>query len=212
VSEMMDMSCKDFIDALASSAPVPGGGSGVGFGGAMGMALCNMVGSLTIGKPRYADVEEELQALMAEGLEIQQNLLEVMDRDAIAFTPLAKAYSLPSGTEAEKAHKKRVLTNESKLACHVPLEAARWAVRGLEIQKRMAQIGSRLVISDVGCGAAFLHAALIASRLNVIININVMNDQFFAETARAEANGLFIRGQQLAAEILALVEERLSNN
>lgn len=177
----------------------------------MGMALCNMVGVLTIGKPKYADVEEEIKALVMEGTEIQQNLVEVMDRDAISFTPLAKAYSLPSTTEAEKAHKKRVLTNEAKLACHVPLEAARWAVRGLEIQKRMAQIGSRMVISDVGCGAAFLNSALISSRLNVIININVMQDHFFAETARAEVNSLYIRGQQLSAEILAIVEDKLHN-
>ena len=80
MSELTQMSCQDFIEALSSSAPVPGGGSGAGFGGAMGMALCNMVGVLTIGKPKYADVEEEIKALVMEGTEIQQNLVEVMDQ------------------------------------------------------------------------------------------------------------------------------------
>lgn len=207
--KMVDKSCREFLDALASPAPTPGGGGGVGMGGAMGIALSNMVCNLTIGKKKYADVEEELKALLEEGLELQECLLSVVASDAEVFQPLSEAYALPTVTEEEKLYKKTVLSDRSKTACSVPLQGARWAVRGLEIANRVGEIGSKLVISDAACAAALLLASLTSARFNVLINLGAIADEAYATSARAEIQELMQKGEQLAAQTIETVEARM---
>ncbi|MDD4571318.1 MAG: cyclodeaminase/cyclohydrolase family protein [Clostridia bacterium] len=207
--KMMDKSCLEFLDALASSSPTPGGGGGVGMGGAMAMALTNMVCNLTIGKKKYAEVEKEIKALLKEGLELQEKLLSVVAADAEVFQPLSEAYALPNATDEEKAYKKAVLSERSKVACSVPLQGARWAVRGLEITKRVGEIGSKLVISDAGCGAAFMLAALTSARFNVMINLGAITDEAYVASAHTEINELLHKGEKLAAETVEIVENRM---
>lgn len=209
MTKMVEKSCREFLDALASPAPTPGGGGGVGLGGAMGMALANMVCNLTVGKKKYADVEEEIKALLAEGLELQEKLLSVVHADAEVFYPLSEAYGLPTATDEEKAHKKQVLSERSQTACSVPLEGARWAVRALEITKRVGEIGSKLVISDAACSAAFLLAALTSARFNVLINLGAIADVAYVTSARTEIEELLHKGEKLAAETIKIVEERM---
>ncbi len=206
---IIEMRCQDFVEALASSAPTPGGGGGVGMGGAMAMALCNMVCNLTIGKKKYADVEDEIKELLAKGTDIQNQLLAKVDEDAAVFEPLSKAYGLPKETDEEKAYKAQVLDRESKKACQVPLAAARLALDGMKIQRRVAEIGSKLVLSDVGCGGAMMLAALQCARLNVMINLGGIGDERYVATAAAEINDLVEQGKDLAAEIAEMVEARL---
>ena len=93
--KLVNLSCVDFVEAMSSSAPVQGGGGAVGMGGAMGIALVNMVLRLTIGKKKYAAYEEELKELLAKGEKLQADILAIVDGDAAAFEPLSKAYSLP---------------------------------------------------------------------------------------------------------------------
>ena len=109
--DFTENSCKDFIDVLASSAPIPGGG------GAIGVALGNMVGSLTVGKKRYADVEEDIIRCKKEADEITKRLLELVAKDAEVFEPLSKAYSLPKSTPEELAKKEEVMAVVLKDAC-----------------------------------------------------------------------------------------------
>ena len=101
----INKSCKDFTEVLASKAPVPGGGGASALVGALGMALGNMVGALTVGKKKYAAVEEEIKALMAQAETLQTELLSLVEKDAEVFAPLAAAYSMPKETEEEKAEK-----------------------------------------------------------------------------------------------------------
>ena len=95
--------CEDFIEVLASKAAVPGGGGASALAGAIGIALGNMVGSLTVGKKTYADVEEEIIECKKQADEIAKEFLELMDKDAEAFEPLSKAYGLPKSTPEEIA-------------------------------------------------------------------------------------------------------------
>ena len=97
--------CTEFVEVLASKAPVPGGGGASALVGAVGTALENMVGSLTVGKKKYADVEEEMKELMAKATTLQDELLHLIERDAEVFEPLSKAYGMPRETEEEKAEK-----------------------------------------------------------------------------------------------------------
>lgn len=204
----MDMtanSCDYFLDVLASNAPTPGGGGAAALGGAIGMALSNMVGNLTVGKKKYAAVEDEVKALVEEGSRIIERLKELVDEDAEAFAPLAKAYALPKNTPEEAAYKEKTLEEYSKVALSVPLEIMRQAYRGIKIHERMGEIGSLLAISDVGCGVVFLKAALQSAYLNVLINMGAIKDQAFLDEVNKEMTQLLEDGCIIADKTLELV-------
>jgi len=207
---MLDKSCKDFNDVLASKAPVPGGGGAAAMGGAIGMALSNMVGNLTIGKKKYADVEEEVKDLVAKGSVIIQKLETLVDKDAEVFEPLSKAYGLPKNTPEEKAYKEKTMEDCCKTACSVPMEIMRNAYAGIKLHERMGQIGTMIAISDVGCGVAFMKAALVSGSLNVIINLNTIKDQDFVNKTREEMNTLLKDGTRIADETFELVVSKLT--
>lgn len=207
---MMDKNCKEFVEALASKAPVPGGGGAAAYGGAVGMALSTMVGNYTVGKKKYADVEDEVKELMAQGEKIQSELLALVEKDAEVFEPLSKAYGLPTETEEQKKIKAETLEKESINACSVPMEIMRKAYEGIKVHKRMGEIGSTLVISDVGCGVVFLKSALIAGKLNVVINLKTIKNEEFVSKAREEMDRLVAEGCKMADETLEAVIEKIS--
>lgn len=202
---MSEKSCDHFLDALASKAPVPGGGGAAAMGGAIGMALSNMVGNLTVGKKKYADVEDEVKDLLEKGYKIIDELKVLVDKDAEVFEPLSKAYSLPKDTPEQAEHKAKVMEECSITACSVPLEIMRKSYEGIKIHERMGQIGSKIAISDVGCGVAFLKASLINGYLNVIINLNAIKNQEYVEKTSKEMNHLLEDGTKIADETLELV-------
>ncbi len=206
---MAEKSSAYFLDVLASKAPVPGGGGAAAMGGAIGMALSNMVGNLTVGKKKYADVEDEVKELLEKGSAIIEELKALVDKDAEVFEPLSKAYGLPKDTPEQVAHKQKVMEECSIEACSVPLEIIRKSYEGIRIHERMGQIGSKLAISDVGCGVVFLKAALISGQLNVLINLGAIKDEKFVSAANEEMNRLVEEGSKIADDTLALVIEKL---
>ncbi len=206
---MAEKSSAYFLDVLASKAPVPGGGGAAAMGGAIGMALSNMVGNLTVGKKKFADVEDEVKELLEKGTTIIEELKALVDKDAEVFEPLSKAYGLPKDTPEQVAHKQKVLEECSIEACSVPLEIIRKSYDGIRIHERMGQIGTKLAISDVGCGVVFLKAALISGQLNVLINLGAIKDVKFVAEANEEMNRLVEEGSKIADDTLALVIEKL---
>lgn len=207
---MAEKSCSHFLEVLASKAPVPGGGGAAAMGGAIGMALSNMVGNLTVGKKKFADVEDEVKILLEQGSQIIEDLKVLVDRDAEVFEPLSKAYGLPKDTPEQAEHKAKVMEECSKEACSVPMEIMRKSFAGIKIHERMGQIGTRLAISDVGCGVVFLKAALISGQLNVLINLGSIKDEKFVEETKQEMDRLLKEGSSIADETLALVIEKVS--
>ncbi len=206
---MAEKNCSYFLDALASKAPVPGGGGAAAMGGAIGMALSNMVGNLTVGKKKFAEVEDEIRTLLEQGSQIIEAMKALVDKDAEVFEPLSKAYGLPRETTEQTAHKEKVMEECSIEACSVPLEIMRKAYAGIRIHQRMGQIGTKLAISDVGCGVVFLKAALISGRLNIMINLGAIKNIKFIEETTTEMNRLLLEGSKIADETLALVIEKL---
>lgn len=206
---MLDKTCSAFIEVLASKAPVPGGGGAAAMGGAIGMALSNMVGNLTVGKKKYADVEGEVKELIAKGDAVIVKLKRLVDQDAEVFEPLSKAYGLPKNTPEEAKFKEETMENCCKTACGVPMDIMRTAFDGIKIHARMGEIGTMIAISDVGCGVVFLKSALIAGSLNVIINLNTIKDQAFVSATRKEMEDLLATGSKMADETLALVLSKL---
>ncbi|MBS3970002.1 MAG: cyclodeaminase/cyclohydrolase family protein [Clostridia bacterium] len=206
---MLEKSCNQFLEELASKAPVPGGGGAAAYGGAIGMALSNMVGNLTVGKKKYADVEDEVKDLIEKGSKVIEELKVLVDKDAEVFEPLSKAYGLPKDTPEQAKIKEETLENCSKEACSVPMEIMRKAYEGIKIHERMGQIGTMIAISDVGCGVVFLKAALISGSLNVIINLNSIKDQEYVQATTEEMNQLLTGGSGIADETLELVINKI---
>jgi formiminotetrahydrofolate cyclodeaminase len=205
-----DKSCKDFTIELASKASVPGGGGASALCGALGTALGNMVGSLTVGKKKYADVEPEIKATMEKAEKVWRELLDLIQRDADVFEPLSKAYGLPKETEEEKAHKAEVMEKCLKEACSVPMDIMVKCCEAIELQKVFADKGSTLAISDAGVGVAFCKAALLGASLNVFINTKAMTDRPYAESLNAKANDMIAKYTVMADEIFNGVFSRLT--
>ncbi len=206
---MLDSSCSAFIEVLASKAPVPGGGGAAAMGGAIGMALSNMVGNLTVGKKKYADVEGEVKDLIAKGDAVILKLKKLVDQDAEVFEPLSKVYGLPKNTPEEIKFKEETMEKCCKEACGVPMDIMRAAFEGIKIHARMGEIGTMIAISDVGCGVVFMKSALIAGSLNVIINLNTIKDQGFVASTRKEMDEIIAAGSKMAEDTLALVISKL---
>ena len=182
--------CTEFVEVLASKAPVPGGGGASALVGAVGTALGNMVGSLTVGKKKYADVEDEMYELKAKCDQLQKDFLRLIERDAEVFEPLSKAYGMPKETEEEKAEKARVMEIVLKDACSVPMEIMEKCCEAIELIVEFGAKGSKLAISDAGVGAAFCKAALQGASLNVYINTKSMANREYAEELNKKADAM----------------------
>lgn len=202
-------SCESFVTELASKAPVPGGGGASALVGAVGCALGNMVGSLTVGKKKYAEVEAEMYELMEKAEKVWRELLGLIQKDADVFEPLSKAYGLPKETEEEKAEKERIMSECLRDACSVPMDIIRKCCEAIDIIKDFAAKGSKLAISDAGVGVAFCKAALMGASLNVFINTKAMTDRKYAEELNSEADKMLSKYTALADEIYESVADRL---
>ncbi len=194
-------SCEDFVTVLASKAPVPGGGGASALVGAIGAALGNMVASLTVGKKKYADVEEHMYWLKEKTDKLQEELLKLVGRDAEVFEPLSRAYGMPKDTEAEKAEKDRVMEAALRDACSVPMEIMHRCCEAIDLHREFAEKGSALAVSDAGVGVAFCKAALQGASLNVFINTKAMKDKAYADKINREARSLLAKYEKIADEI-----------
>lgn len=172
-----EMQCSSFIEQLASGAPVPGGGGAAALVAAVGTALGNMVGSLTLGKKKYAEVQDEIMLLKKQCDELQDNFLALIDADAEAFSPLANAYGLPKESDEQAEYKARVMEDALDIAASVPVKIVDTCCDALDLMQRMGQIGTAMAISDVACGAVMLKASLEAAAVNVYINTRLMRDR-----------------------------------
>ena len=200
----MDMtmeSCRKFVEVLASNAPAPGGGGAAALVGAIGTALGNMVGSLTVGKKKYAAVEEEIIALQAKCDQLQKDLLDQVEADEVNFLPLAKAYGIPK----DDPNRDKIMEEATIIACSTPMKIMELCCEAIDAIAVFAEKGSRLAVSDAGCGAVCCKAALQAASLNVFINTKSLKNREVAEQMNAKANGMLDKYCALADEIFTAV-------
>lgn len=202
----MEKNIDKFLEALASSAPTPGGGGAAALCGALGIALGNMVGSLTLGKKKYADVQEDIAELNAKAEALRDGFVALVDADAEAFAPLSRAYSIPKDDPARDEIMEPALLK----AAEAPLEIMRKCAEALELISGYAAKGSALAISDAGCAAALCGAAMESAALNVKINTKSMKNRAVADNINAEMNELLQKYFVLSQEIYNDVSGRLS--
>ena len=191
---MLEKKTTEFLEVLSSAEPVPGGGGASAAVGAFASALGMMVANLTVGKKKYADVEEEIQSVRSQLKVLQDKLIDLTDKDAEAFAPLSAAYGLPKDTEEQKAAKARIMEGALYDASVVPIEIMETVLEVMRLLKILGEKGSRIAVSDVGVGVLFAQAALEGASLNVFINTKLMKDRGRAEKLNQKTESMIAEG------------------
>ena len=204
-----EMVTEEFLAELSSKKPTPGGGGAAALGGAAGVSLGQMVINLTLGKKKYADVEEEMKELLEQLETLKAEFLHLADEDARVFAPLAAAYGLPGTTDEEKKRKAEVLEGHLLTASLVPLHVMEDAQKALVIMDILAEKGSRMAVSEVGVGVQFIRTALTGAVMNVWINTKSMKDREKAEELNPQADEMMRSGTAAADAVYQKVENAL---
>lgn len=206
-----DMRIQEFTEALSSRQPTPGGGGASAIAGAFGCALGLMVGNLTVGKKKYAEVEEDVERAMNRLKEMRGRLLILADEDARVFAPLAAAYGLPSTTAEEQKYKSEVMERCLLDATSIPLEIMGQGVRAMELMEELEQKGSVMAVSDVGVAVQFLRTAITGAIMNVYINTKSMKNREAASHFNKQAVRLMEQGLERADRVYGNILKRLEN-
>jgi len=199
-----------FLDELASEAPTPGGGGAAAIHGATGAALVSMVINLTVGKPKYAEVEAELKDVLIRSEALRAQLTDAIDDDVKAFDAVMGAYGLPRGTDEEKAARVETIQAALKVATDVPLEAVRLCRDVIDLAAITADKGNLNVISDAGVAVQSAYAGLLSAALNVRVNAKSIKDRAFADARLAELETLLGEAETLTKKTYDVVKNKVS--
>jgi formiminotetrahydrofolate cyclodeaminase len=200
---------QQFLDALASKASTPGGGSAAAISGAMGAALVSMVCNLTIGKKNYEDVSADLTTVLAKAEGLRQRLTESVNDDIRVFNRVMAAYGLPKETDEQKAARSTELQAALQEATDVPLSCARLCYEVIELSQVAAEKGNKNVISDAGVAVLAAQAGLRSAALNVYINAGSIKDRAFVSSRIAELEILLDTAGEKTEICYALVKSKL---
>lgn len=199
--KLVEMKVNEFVDLMASDEPAPGGGSAAALEGALGAALTAMVCALTVGKKKYADVQELAIESQKKGNELKAQFVDVIDRDTEAFNAVSAVFAMPKDTDEEKAARKAAMQEALKGCTKTPLEVMEVTYQTLLIIKEMLGGYNTSAASDFGCAALSLKAGIQGAWLNVLINIGGVNDQAFVSEARGKGEAILAKALPLADEI-----------
>ena len=199
---LTELTLNRFIDVTAGSDPVPGGGSISALAGTLSAALTHMVAGLTIGKKKYAEVEEEMKAIAHETAEIQALLYKAIDRDSEAYNVVFEAFKLPKETDEDKAKRSEAIQDATKLAAQVPMEVAELSYSLIPLIRQVVAKGNQNAVTD-GCVAMLCcRTAVLGALLNVRINLGSIKDQDFVKEYEGRAQKLENEISKIEQEIL----------
>ena len=208
MTDFSKLSLEQFLAALASDAPTPGGGTAAAVAGAMGAALAEMVAQLTLSKEKYASAHEAVRPIAEAGQLARAEFLSLAREDSEAYDQVVAARRMPKATEAEKSARQRQIAVASRNATEVPMRTARAAIRLLAALPELAEKGNPNAVSDVGAGALLLDACVEGALLNVGINLSGIEDVTFVSEMQAETAVLQEESQRLRSQVVALVRKR----
>ena len=209
MTQIKDKSLQTYLDELASKQPTPGGGSAAALMGAQAAALVGMVCNLTLGKPKYAEVEADMQALLAESEALRETLTGMIKADVDVFNKLMACYGLPKATDEEKAQRSAQIQWVLREATEVPLECAKACAKAIALSRIAAEKGNLGVISDAGVAVMSAYAGLKSAALNVEINAASLKDRAFADAKLAELNTIMQTADNEAEAIYQIVKGKL---
>lgn len=206
-----DNTCKEFVQAVATSDPIPGGGSVAALVGALGASLSTMVAELTLASQKYVSVEAEMESNIQEIKQIQEDLIDLVQKDIDNFEPLAKLYKMKSDDPEEK---KRISEAKQKAlyeACLAPMEIIKKCGRAIELSREFAVKGNKVVIADSGSSAVLCKAAMQAASFNIYINTNMMKDKELAHKINGECTQRIVYYGALADAVFGYTTNTLIN-
>lgn len=210
-TNLSELTVGALVDRLDSSDPVPGGGSAAAIAGAMGAALVGMVVRLTSGRRASEPHEERLAALRDSASRAHETLLDLAERDSVAYQSVVDARRMPRESEPEREARHEAMVRSMRTAAEVPLATAREALAVLQDAAAVAPIGNVNAVSDAGVAALLGWSALRGAALNVRINLPYLPEQDpLRATAHGELDELLARGEELRREVEATVDERMS--
>lgn len=201
-----------FLNELASNSPAPGGGSVAALSGAIGAALTSMVCNLTIGKKKYAGVEDDMKKTLAQAEGLREQFTAMIDRDTEAFNRVMDAYGLPKENDAQKALRSAAIREATREATLVPLEVMKHCIDAMALAQDVAANGNVHSVSDAGVSALMLNAACQGAALNVKINLNSLDDQEFVAWKSDEVGSILKTSTMMLEETMEIVADKLKKD
>ena len=197
---IVDMKTSDVINAVASDAPAPGGGSVAALAGSIGVALTMMVNGFTLSKPGFEESHDVILDGIAKGSELKDRFVDMMNRDTEVFDLLIDAYALPKETEAQKAVRRGAVQGALHNCTEIPLVMMRICYESIDLLDTLIGRTNPNLVSDLGIAAYMLKAAMESAWLNVLINLSSLKDKAFADECCK-------RGEEMLAHAIPLAEE-----
>jgi len=198
-----------FLDALASKEPVPGGGSGAALGGALAAALVNMVCNISIGKKGYEQAEEGMSEILEQSEALRAELTDLLEADTEAYSNVMAAYRMPQQGAEEKAAREEALQRALRQATHVPLSIADRCAQIVDLALPAAQKGNKWAVSDAGVAALLAEASMHASLLNVYINLGSLDGEEYKKSIRQKVRSITRHTAERKDEVIGIVHEKI---
>jgi len=202
-------SVDQFLDALASKEPAPGGGSGAALGGALAAALVSMVCNLTIGKKGYEDVQEPVADLLRKSEAIRNELPQLLEADTQVYGKVMAAYRQPRKTPEQKRARNIAMQGALKEATEVPLSIAERCAQVVELSLPAAEMGNQWAVSDAGVGVLLADASMRAALLNVYINLSSIKDKDYVQQTLAHVETITGGKDEFRERVLKIVREKI---
>ena len=206
---LVTKSVDTFLNSLASSTPAPGGGSVAALAGALGAALTSMVCNLTIGKKKYADVQEDMKRILVQAEDLRGKFTTLIDRDTEAFNKVMETFSLPKDTEPQIALRRAAINEATKEATLIPLEVMKHCIDAMALAQEVTANGNPNSISDAGVSALMIHAACEGAALNVKLNLTSLADAEFVGWKSEEVDSLLKTSRMMVEEAMEIVGEKM---
>ena len=206
---LADLTVKDFLDKVACSDPVPGGGSIAALNGALASSLSTMVARLTVGKKGYEVSEEVMQHAQTITLRLLDEFMALIDKDSADYNEVFACFKLPKTTDEEKAARSAAIQKATKQAALVPLEVARKALDMMSVIADVARLGNRNAVTDACVAMMSARTAVLGALLNVRINLGSLKDRDFVLQLQTEADAIEQTACQREKELLDAVNQDL---
>jgi len=208
MTDFSRLSLAEFLAALSSAAPTPGGGTAAAVAGAMGASLMEMVTALTLSKEKYAAAHEAVRPIGEAAAAGRVELVALAREDSEAYDAVVAARRLPKETPEQKAERDGRIAEANRIATLVPMRTARTALRLLARLPELAEKGNPNAVSDAGSASLLLEAAAQAALLNVGINLSGISDEAFKGEMQRETANVQTEAQRLRDQVLAAVRRQ----
>lgn len=194
-----------FLDALAGPSAAPGGGGAAALSGAMSAALISMVCNLTIGRPRFAEVEAILQEALARAEALRQQLTELVEADGRAFNQVMAAYGQPKETEPEREARQAAIQAALRQATQTPLETVMACATVIRLAGRVVDKINPNTLGDAAAAVRLAEGGLRVAQMNIAINLAGVHDPSFEEEIQLELNKALAGLTQTREDIFAYI-------